>query len=134
MNSRIGLCLMLLSAGPAFAQALPYPPTGDNQRATTTQQIGPATVTVEYSSPRVVLKGDDRRGKIWGTLVPYGMSDLGFKNCKSCPWRAGANENTVFTVSHDVKVQGQPLHAGKYGLHMIPGKELLSFIFSSSSS
>lgn len=134
MNVRVALPLLLLAAGPAFAQRLPGPPSGDNQRATVTQDIGPVTVSVNYSSPRVVLKGDDRRGKIWGTLVPYGMTDLGFNNCKSCPWRAGANENTVFTVSHDVKVQGQPLHAGKYGLHMIPGKDEFTVIFSRNSS
>ncbi len=134
MKMRFALPLLLLAAGPIFAQRLPSPPSGDNQRATVTQDIGPVTVSVNYSSPRVVLKGDDRRGKIWGTLVPYGMSDLGFKNCKSCPWRAGANENTVFTVSHDVKVQGQPLRAGKYGLHMIPGKEEFTVIFSRNSS
>lgn len=134
MNVRVALPLLLLAAGPVFAQRLPSPPSGDNQRATVTQEIGPVTVSVSYSSPRVVLKGDDRRGKIWGTLVPYGMTDLGFNNCKSCPWRAGANENTVFTVSHDVKVQGQPLHAGKYGLHMIPGKDEFTVIFSRNSS
>ncbi|MGE5049225.1 MAG: DUF2911 domain-containing protein [Deltaproteobacteria bacterium] len=134
MNVRVALSLLLLAAGPAFAQRLPSPPSGDNQRATVTQGIGPVTVSVSYSSPRVVLKGDDRRGKIWGTLVPWGMTDLGFNNCKSCPWRAGANENTVFTVSHDVKVQGQPLRAGKYGLHMIPGKDEFTVIFSRNSS
>jgi hypothetical protein len=50
--------------------------------------------TIEYSSPDVhAPNGDDRRGKIWGTLVPYGIHDLGFNNRKG-PWRAGANENT----------------------------------------
>jgi len=133
MNARFALPFLLLAA-PAFAQRLPYPASGDNQRATVTQQIGAVTASVEYSSPRVTLRGDDRRGKIWGQLVPYGLTDLGFNNCKSCPWRAGANENTVFTVSHDVKVQGQPLPAGKYGLHMIAGKEEFTVIFSKNSS
>jgi hypothetical protein len=26
-------------------------------------------VSIEYSSPRVTLKGDNRRGKIWGQLI-----------------------------------------------------------------
>jgi hypothetical protein len=133
MNARSALAVLLLAA-PSFAQRLPYPPSGDNQRATVTQEIGPVTVSVDYSSPRVNLRGTDRRGKIWGQLVPYGMTDLGFNNCKSCPWRAGANENTVFTVSHDVKVQGQPLPAGRYGLHMIAGKDEFTVIFSKNSS
>jgi predicted Zn-dependent protease len=58
------------------------------------------------------------------------MSDLGFNNCSSCPWRAGANENTTFTVTYDVKVQGSPLAAGRYGLHMIPGQDEWTIIFS----
>ncbi len=123
-----------LAAAPALAQGLTLPPSGDNQRQTVTQQIGPAKVTLDYSSPRVVLKGNDRRGKIWGQLVPYGMSDLGFNDCKSCPWRAGANMNTTFTVSDAVKVEGQPLPAGTYGLHMIPGEKEFTVIFSKDAS
>ena len=56
--------------------------------------------------------GEDRKGKIWGGLVPYGMANLGFGACgDQCPWRGGANENTVFTTSHDIKVAG-PAAAG----------------------
>jgi hypothetical protein len=58
------------------------------------------------------------------------MSDLGFNSCKECPYRGGANENTVFAVSHDVKIQGQPLPAGRYGLHFIPGETEWTVIFS----
>jgi hypothetical protein len=127
------LLIATLVAAPVFAGDLSGPPSGDNQRSTVTQQIGPATISIEYSSPRVVLKGNDRRGKIWGALVPFGMSDLGFNNCKSCPWRAGANENTVFTTSLDINVQGQKLPAGRYGLFMVPGKEEFTVIFSKDS-
>lgn len=95
-----------------------------------TQALGPVNVTIDYSSPRVIRGQNDRRGKIWGELVPYGMTDLGFNNCKACPWRGGANENTTFTVTHDVKVQGQPLAAGRYGLHFIPGETEWTVIFS----
>jgi hypothetical protein len=38
-------------------------------------------------------------------LVPYGLTDLGFGSRKPSPWRAGANENTVFSVSHDVPIK-----------------------------
>ena len=126
--------LAFLAASPVFAQGLTLPPSGDNQRATVIQQIGPVKVSVDYSSPRVVLRGQDRRGKIWGQLVPYGLSDLGFNNCTKCPWRAGANMNTTLTASHDVKVEGQPLPAGTYGLHMIPGETEWTVIFSKDSS
>jgi tetratricopeptide (TPR) repeat protein len=79
--------------------------------------------------------GTDRRGKIWGGLVPYGMSKDSFGTCgDECPWRAGANENTVFRVSHDVKVEGQPLAAGAYGLFMVPGPEEFTIVFSRNST
>ncbi len=125
---------VLAAAGPALAQGLVISPPGDNQRAAVTQQIGPVKVTVDYSSPRVVLNGQDRKGKIWGGLVPYGLSDLGYNNCPKCPWRAGANMNTTFAVDHDVKVEGQPLPAGKYGLHMIPGETEWIVVFSRTAT
>ena len=120
----------LLGAPLFAAQGLTFPPNGDNPQASVTQAIGPVRVSIDYSSPRVVRGQNDRRGKIWGELVPWGMTDLGFNGCTKCPWRGGANENTVFTVSHDVKVQGQPLAAGTYGLHFIPGKDEWTVIFS----
>jgi hypothetical protein len=130
----LALLLAALPALPAEAQqpGLTLPPSGDNQYSSVTQGIGPMRLTIEYSSPDVHSPtGEDRRGKIWGGLVPYGMADLGFGSCgKSCPWRGGANENTVFTTSHDVKVQGQPLPAGSYGLFFVPGPEEWTVIFS----
>jgi hypothetical protein len=125
--------LILTLAVPAHAQ-LTLPPEPDSERSTVTQQIGPVTVSIEYSSPRVTRGKNDRHGSIWGKLVPYGLVDLGFGTCKQCPWRAGANENTVFTTSHAVKIQGQPLPAGRYGLSMIPGPEEWTIIFSNDST
>jgi len=116
------------------AQGLTLPPNGENPQASVTQAIGPVRVTIDYSSPRVVRGTNDRRGKIWGELVPYGLSDLGLNGCTSCPWRAGANENTTFTTTHDVKVQGRPLPAGTYGLHMIPGKDEWTVVFSKDAA
>ena len=129
---RVAAALLVAAAStlPGLALALTLPPSGDNQMASVTQHLGLVTVTVTYSSPRVHRDGQDRTGKIWGELVPYGLADLGFNDCKECPWRAGANENTTFTVSHDVTVQGQPLPAGTYGLHMIPGPKAFTLIFS----
>jgi len=120
-------------AGTLFAQVagLTLPPSGNNQKATVTQYIGPVQVTIDYSSPAVHgPDGKDRRGQIWGKLVPYGLSTTSFGNGKPDPWRAGANENTVFAASHDVIIEGQPLPAGRYGLHMIPGEETWTVIFS----
>jgi hypothetical protein len=120
-------------AGAAFAQmpGLTLPPSGNSQRAAVVQFIGPVEVKVEYSSPAVHSQdGKDRRGEIWGKLVPYGMSDLGFNKGKKSPWRAGANQNTVFSVSHPVTIEGKSLPAGRYGVHMIPGQEEWTLIFS----
>src|ERR1051325_177308 len=115
----------------AFAQGVTLPPSGGNQRQTIIQQIGPVKVSVEYSSPHVHSpQGDDRKGKIWGTLVPYGLTNLGFGPCKECPWRGGATESTVFTTSADVMVQGQKLPAGSYALFFIVDPNEWTAIFS----
>lgn len=118
-----------------FAQGrLTAPPSGNNQKASVTQYIGLVKVTIDYSSPNVTgPNGEDRSGKIWGTLVPYGLTDLGFGPAGLKPWRAGANENTVFTVSHDVMIEGQKLPAGRYGLHMITDANEWTVIFSKQS-
>jgi hypothetical protein len=129
--------LPLTFAGAIFAQfpGLTLPSSGNNQKASVTQYVGPVRVTIEYSSPAVHgPNGKDRRGEIWGKLVPNGMADLGFSGGKQSPWRAGANENTVFAVSNPVSVQGQPLPAGRYGLHMIPGPDEWTIIFSKNAS
>ena len=133
---RILLSLALaIPAGAQFVPGLAIPPSGNNQKATVTQYIGPVRVTIDYSSPAVhAPDGKDRRGQIWGKLVPYGLTDLGFGNGKPAPWRAGANENTVFAVSENVSIEGKPLPAGRYGLHMIAGPEEWTLIFSKDSN
>lgn len=129
--------LAYLIAGAAFAQfpGLTLPPSGNNQKATVVQFIGPVRVAIDYSSPAVHgPDGKDRRGQIWGKLVPYGLSTSAFGNGKPDPWRAGANENTVFTASNDVSIEGKTLPAGRYGLSMIPGEGEWTVIFSKNSS
>lgn len=130
------LSIALCGAGSAQVPSLPLPPSGNNQKATVIQYIGPVQVSIDYSSPAVHSPaGEDRHGKIWGKLVPYGLDNLGgFLDTKRAPWRAGANENTVFAVSHDVEIEGKPLSAGRYGLHMIPGPEEWTLIFNRNSS
>src|ERR1700724_3722379 len=116
--------LAFVFAGVAFAQfpGLTLPPSGNNQKAAVVQYIGPVRVTIDYSSPAVHgPDGKDRRGQIWGKLVPYGLTNLGFGNGKPGPWRAGANENTVFVVSNDVVIEDKQLPGGRYGLHIITG-------------
>ena len=77
------------------------------------QTVGISTVTVKYSRPAVNGR------QIWGQVVPYGIGqNPGFGTGTEFPWRAGANENTIIMFSHDAKVEGQDIAAGKYGLHM----------------
>jgi hypothetical protein len=127
--------LVALNAG--AQSSLTLPPDGQNQHASVTQYLGLVKVTIDYNSPKVhhPRTGEDRRGKIWGTLVPWGMAKgLGYGTCTECPWRVGANQNTVFTTSNDIKVEGQQLAAGSYGLHMIPGQDEWTMIFSKNST
>jgi len=84
-----------------------------SQESTIIQKIGYTDITIKYHSPST--KGRE----VWGKLVPYGRV-----------WRAGANENTIFTVTHDVQINGKLLAAGSYGLHLLPNKDQWTFIFS----
>ncbi len=99
-------------------------------KASVTQRLGVDTdITIVYSRPAV--KGR----KIWGELVPYGMSP-GTKRTKGkpYPWRAGANENTTFECNNDILIEGKKLAAGKYGLFMIPSEKNWVIIFSRNNS
>ena len=108
----------------SFAQAnLSFPRV--SPQATITQNIGFATVEVEYSRPGA--KGRE----IWGKLVPYGLAPNTFGNGKPMPWRAGANENTTIKLSHDAKVNGVNLAAGKYSFHALVHEEEWTLIFNS---
>jgi tetratricopeptide (TPR) repeat protein len=133
MRTLLPACLVFALAVDASAQfpGLTLPASGKNQKASTIQYIGPVKVAIHYSSPAVHgPDGKDRRGQIWGKLVPYGLSNQGFGNGKPTPWRAGANENTIFEVSNDVMIEGQKLPAGRYGLHMIADPEQWTVIFN----
>ncbi len=130
----------VLSVAATWAQNLTLPPSGDNQKSTVIQWIGPVSITITYSSPNVTdPTGKDRRGHIWGELVPYGFVKdpvgLPGTNLEPMPWRTGANGNTVITFSHDVLIEGKPLKAGTYGLFLAPEKDKSwTWIFSSNYS
>jgi tetratricopeptide (TPR) repeat protein len=130
--------LVSLSTQYAFAQKITSPPSGDNQKASVTQYMGFVETTITYNSPDVHSpKGEDRTGKIWGELVPYGTKNLHFglsSEENPSPWRAGANENTTISFSEDVLINGEMLKAGSYGLFMEPGKAEWTIIFSKNST
>jgi len=120
------LCVLGLNAQEdkdygSLDQGLTLPPHGDNQKSFVKQHIGNlAWVSVTYNSPDVTSpSGKSRDGKIWGQLIPYGLTDLGFGPGNPAPWRVGANENTIIVLSHDMEIEGKPIKAGTYGLHLI---------------
>lgn len=127
--------LLSFAAGAVQAQStlrLPRP----SQKASVMQTIGVTDVSVTYSRPGVKgrkIWGDPPANAAAGTatlddarsrpkdavLVPYGRV-----------WRAGANEATLFEVTDNVLVNGQPLAAGRYSLHAIPGRDEWTIIFN----
>lgn len=88
-----------------------------SQRASVTQRIGLTDVTIVYHAPLVGGR------ELFGKIIPYGKV-----------WRAGANENTTISLSDDVSIEGKPLAAGTYGLHMIPDQDQWTIIFSKNST
>ena len=105
-------------------------------KATVMQSIGVTDVTIVYSRPAV--KGR----KIWGDWPVEVAGEATLDNQNTRPpgapivpyghiWRTGANEATQFTVTDDVLINGQPLPAGTYSLHSIPGKDEWTIIFNS---
>lgn len=111
----VGLVLLSPILGLAQSALLDIP--RDSQHATVLQKIGITNIQVNYHRP--LVKGR----QIWGKLVPY-----------DAVWRAGANENTTISFSDPVSVEGKPLDAGTYGVHMIPGENQWTVIFSKNST
>jgi hypothetical protein len=123
--SGLFIALFFFCSTSVFAQlTLPR----ESQRQEIAQTVGDAKVSIVYHRPNIKAR------KVWGCettdvvpkannlypcLVPYGQV-----------WRAGANENTTIEFSRDVSINGQPLAAGKYGFHAIPGKNEWTLIFS----
>jgi len=127
--------------GHAFAQTPPLAikPLRPSQKATVMQTVGVTDITITYSRPPVnkrtifadappemealhkgeaTLDNQNERKPGW-PIVPYNHV-----------WRAGANEATLFQVTDDVLINGQPLKAGSYSMHTIPGKDEWTVIFN----
>ncbi len=122
MSRKFSLALLLLVG---LFTALPYCSAQsaimdlprDSQHATIMQRVGITDITINYHRP--VVKGR----KVFGGLEQYGKV-----------WRAGANENTTITFTDPVSVEGKPLPKGTYGLHMIPGEQEFTIIFSKNAT
>jgi len=109
------LCAAL--ATPVLAQqtiqGFPQP----SPAASMSQTVGISTIEIDYHRPAVNGR------EVWGVLVPWDQV-----------WRAGANDNTTITFSDDAKVEGRPIAAGTYGLHMVPGHDKWIVAFSTNST
>lgn len=139
-----GAVLILSCATFAVAQQpqAQFRPLYASQKASVMQTIGVTDVTITYHRPAVKgrtifaeappsmegrAKGDatldnQNERKPGEPIVPYNHV-----------WRAGANEATVFQVTDDVRINGQPLKAGTYGLEAVPGKDEWTIIFNSDA-
>lgn len=130
----IGLFLIALSTALAgFGQIMPLTlePDGGNKKASVSEQIGIVKIAIQYSRPGV--RG--REGKIWNTPVAhYGFADQGHGTSYAAPWRAGANENTTFSFSHPVRIEGKDLPAGTYGFFIALSEQESTLIFSKVST
>lgn len=114
-------------------------PIRPSQKASVMQTIGVTDITITYSRPGV-------QGRTIFADAPASMAaraqgeatlDDQNKRQKGEPitpynhvWRAGANEATLFQVTDDVLINGQPLKAGSYSLEAIPTKDEWTIIFN----
>lgn len=100
----------------------------ESQAASVSQTVGVTEITIKYHRPAV--KGRTIYGcqttdviqkpsAVYPCLVPNGQV-----------WRAGANDATTITFGTEVKIEGQTLPAGTYGLFMIPGETEWTIIFN----
>lgn len=117
LRTALVLIVLLIAPGLVRAQSAVMNLPRASQHAVLTQRIGITDITINYHRPLVNGR------KVWGGLVPYNQV-----------WRAGANENTTISFSDPVTIEGQPLAAGTYGLHMIPGESDWTIAFSKMNS
>jgi hypothetical protein len=136
MNKRffILFSVFVLLATAVSAQVRPPTPRG-SQKAIASQTLGTTDISITYSRPAMVGR------KVFGDWPSTVAGEATLDNQNTRPanaplvpwghvWRAGANEATLFSVADDVTINGQPLAAGKYSLHAIPGKKEWTIIFN----
>ncbi|MFT3680862.1 MAG: DUF2911 domain-containing protein [Ferruginibacter sp.] len=106
------ICLLMLFSLASCAQEdkskRPSPP------ATVTQNVGAATIKIDYSQPSVK-----------GRTIGKDLEPMAGK-----VWRTGANEATVFETNKDITVESKPLAAGKYALFSIANGADWTIIFN----
>lgn len=99
------LALAFLSVSNLNAQQLKVPAPSPTQSMK--QDFALGSITIDYSRPGV------KNRVIFGDVVPFGKI-----------WRTGANATTKITFTDDVKLEGNAVAAGTYGVYTIPGKDM----------
>lgn len=128
MKRNFSLLLIVLVAAVAVSSQVRPPTPRGSQKATVSQTLGTTEVSVTYSRPAIFGR------KVYGDWPKPTSGEATLDNGNDRPkdaplvpwghiWRTGANEATLFSVNDDVLINGQPLAAGKYSLHTIPGKD-----------
>ena len=137
--------LALTCAAPyALAQQPPLQikPIRPSQKGSVMQTIGVTDITIPYSRPPV--KGRTIFADAPATMAARakGEATLDNQNERKAGepivpydhvWRAGANEATMFVVTDDVLINGQPLKAGTYSMHAVPGKDEWTIVFNNDA-
>jgi hypothetical protein len=116
--------VMICSVGALAQLNLPR----ESARQEISQTVGDTRIAIVYHRPNV--KGRPLWGCQTADVIPKGGVTYPCLVPTGQVWRTGANENTTFEVSNDVKINGQPLPAGKYGLHSIPNKDEWIIVFN----
>jgi Protein of unknown function (DUF2911). len=140
------LAAFLILLGATFATAqqpqAQYKPLYPSQKASVMQTIGVTDVTITYYRP--AIKGRTIFADAPPSMETRAKGDATLDNQNERKpgepivpfdhvWRAGANDATVFQVTDDVLINGQPLKAGTYSLEAIPGKDDWTIIFNNDS-
>ena len=135
--SNVSILILVLAAA-AVATAQVRVPRA-SPRASVSQTIGVTDISITYHRPAVkgrTIWGDPPAGSTGEStmddgrnrppnmpIVPYGRL-----------WRTGANDATLFVVSDAVQINGQPLPAGEYSLHTIPGRDEWTIVFNGTAN
>lgn len=145
-SKRISLWLSLVGfvfASFAYVAAQQPPvqikPIRPSQKASVMQTIGVTDITITYSRPAV--KGRTIFADAPASMAARAQGEATLDNQNDRKpgepivpynhvWRAGANEATLFQVTDDVLINSQPLKAGSYSMHAVPGKDEWTIIFN----
>jgi hypothetical protein len=101
-----GACALLLATPASTAAQAPEGVYRISQRASVSQNLGNAVISLDYSRPLVRGRTD-----LFGKVVHWGEL-----------WTPGANEATVLEVNEEVKLNGHAVPEGRWSMWIIPSQ------------